>query len=333
MLFDFPCEGISFISMTRATSRKLGAALIVIGAALLIGTRGSSTSSNRFVAEAIIQVIKPSGGMSSSGETLRMEAILLESTAVLDGVISNLNLTAKWADPNGTDSTLPRLRHRLSNLIDVRENETAQQIRLRVAGPDKSQAEELANSVLRVYAAERRTHFRQMKPKNIVALEEQLEDIEPRLQLAIETMERIGKDLSVTDPYQAPRNEPTLLDRIRDGKDEDPGDSVNSLYGIDPAPKNETPEQAKRRIYNHSRRTADVLSLRKERIETRLEILRANSSTPESASVQVVQAPEAVSQSQVHAGGRGKSGWTWVGWGAMMAGLILIIRPPGNQTA
>jgi hypothetical protein len=260
-----------------------------------------------------------------------MEAMLLESTAVLDGVISNLNLTVKWADPNGTDSTLPRLRHRLSNLIDVRENETAQQIRLRVAGPDKPQAEELASSVLRVYAAERRTHFRQMKPKNIVALEEQLEDIEPRLQLAIETMERIGKDLSVTDPYQAPRNEPTLLDRIRDGKDEDPVDSANSLYGMDTAPKNETPDQAKRRIFNHSRRTADILSLRKERIETRLEILRAHSSTPESASVQVVQAPEAL-QSPARAGSRGKSPWTWMGWAAVMAGLILIIRPAGNHT-
>src|SRR5262249_4817381 len=128
-------------------------------------------------------------------------------------------------------------------------------------------------------------------------------------------------------PYQAPRNEPTLLDKIRDGKEDEPSDNFNSsYYGGEVIPKNETPEQAKRRIYNRSRRMADILSLRKERIETSLEIRRARTSMPETASVQVVQAPEASREGPTQGAGR-KGVWSWFGWGATLAGLALVIRP------
>jgi hypothetical protein len=307
--------------MTRGTSRKVGAALLVIGAALLLGGRKSPDPRNQYAAEAVIQVTKHPN--EDLGEALRAESAILESTALLDGVISNLNLTAKWTEADGPAS-LPRIRHRLASALRVRENED--QIRLRVSGPDKDQTEELANSVLHVYQELRRHHLRQSKPPEIVRLEEQLEDLEPRLKLALETMERVGKELTITEYYQPPRNEPTLLDRIRDGKEEEQPDTSSSFYNSDPVPKDETPEHAKRRIYLRSRRVADTLSLRKERFETRLEILRARSSTPESASVQVVQAPEAIRQRSTVSSRRNK-GWSFAGWGGIIAGAVLLLRP------
>src|SRR5436305_20901 len=132
--------------MTRGTSRKLGAALLVIGAALLLGGRKSPDLRNQYVAEAVIQVNKHQN--QDLGEAVRTEVTILESTALLDGVISNLNLTAKWTEGN-SPASLPQIRHRLASALRVRENE--EQIRIGVSGPDKEQTEELANSVLHVY--------------------------------------------------------------------------------------------------------------------------------------------------------------------------------------
>jgi hypothetical protein len=310
--------------MTQGSSRKLGAALIVIGAILLLSGRNAPRSQNEFVAEAAIQVSKPEG--QDLSDALRTESMILESTALLDGVISNLNLTVKWTEANA-EVSLPRIRHRLASVLRVRENE--EQIRIRVSGPDKPETEELANSVLRVYQDLRRSHLRQSKPSDIVKLEEQLDDLEPRLKQAIETMERVGKELTITEYYQPPKNEPTLLDRIREGKEEEQPDNTSSFYNSDPVPKDETPEHAKRRIYLRSRRVADALSLRKERFEARLAILRARSSTPESASVQVVQAPEAARQ-RSHVSRMRNSAWSFAtsfaGWGAIIGGAILLLR-------
>ena len=310
--------------MTRGSSRKLAAALIVIGVALLLAGRSSPRPVGHYVAEAAIQVSKPAFDGPSTSELLRRECSILESTALLDGVISNLNLTTKWAEPNKQPS-LSQARHRLSSSLDVVPNDASEQVRVRASGRDKQEAEEIANSVLRVYQEVRRASLRHSKPKDIVTLEDQLEDIEPRLKLAIETMERLRKELNLNDFYTPPKPEPTLLDRINDSKEEEESDtSTSSLYSYDPIPKNETPEQAKRRIYLRSRRMADVLSLRKERTEMRLEVLRARSSTPESATVQVVQTPEAIPQTSV---GRGKSssGWLVAGWGSILAGVIFLL--------
>src|SRR4051812_26558083 len=243
--------------MTRSSSFKLGGALILIGAILLLSGRRSSQAVNQSAAEAVIQLSKPQSDDRPIGEALRTECSILESSALLDGVISNLNLTAKWSDP-GHEVSLSHIRHRLSSAIDIRPNEGSEQIRVRVSAPDQNQAEEVANSVLRVYQDLRRTELRQSKPRNIVVLEEQLDEVEPRLKLALETMDRLKKDLNLDDIYQAPRNEPTLLDRVREGKEEEPPDNSNSFYYSDPIPKDETPEHAKRRIYLKSRRVADV---------------------------------------------------------------------------
>jgi len=312
--------------MTRGSSFKLGGALIVIGAALLLSGRNSPQQANQYLAEAVIQLTKPQSDDHSIGEALRTECSILESTALLDGVSSNLNLSAKWSDPNH-DVSLSHIRRRLSSAIDVRLNESSEQIRVRVSAPDQSQAEEIANSVLRTYQDLRRNQLRQSKPRNIVLLEEQLEEVEPRLKLALETMERLKKDLNLEDVYQPPRNEPTLLDRIRDGKEEEPPDNNNSFYYSDPIPKDETPEHAKRRIYLRSKRVADILNLRKERIESRLEFERARNSVPETPSVQVVQAPQAVSQQSI--GPPQKKGrWSYAGWGFILAGAFCIFRTP-----
>src|SRR5713101_1157893 len=183
--------------MTRTSSRKLAAALIVIGAALLLAGRSSPRAAgHRYVAEAAIQVIKPSSDSPSTSELLRMECSILESSALLDGVISSLNLPAKWAQPDGQLS-ISQLRHRLSSSLEVIPNDASEQVRVRVSGRDQQEAEDLANSVLRVYQEVRRTTLRQAKPKDIVALEDQVEEIEPRLKLAIETMERLRKELNL----------------------------------------------------------------------------------------------------------------------------------------
>ena len=315
--------------MTRGSSRKIAAALIVIGVALLLGSRNAPRPAIQYVAEAAIQIIKPPIDSPSTSELLRRECSILESTALLDGVISNLNLTAKWADPN-SGASLSRTRHRLSAGLEVHPDEGSEQVRLRVAGRDKQEAEEIANSVLRVYQELRRSELRESKPKNIVALEDQLEEIEPRLKLALETMEQLRKELSLNDFYSPPRSEPTLLDRIREGKEEEENDTSNSLYSYDPVPKNETPAQAKRRIYLRSRRVADVLSLRKERIETRLEIERARHSTPESASIQVVQAPEAALQSNLGSS-RPNKRWSAVGWACIILGITSLVVGGGSR--
>src|SRR3954465_3368854 len=99
--------------MTRGTSLKLGAALIVIGGALLLSGRNSNRLVNGYVAEAIIQVSKPQADDISPGDTLRAGGSILESTAVIDGIISNLNLMTKWSQTN-QDNSLARIRHRLS---------------------------------------------------------------------------------------------------------------------------------------------------------------------------------------------------------------------------
>src|SRR5580765_4332992 len=308
--------------MIRSSSRKLGAALIVIGVALLVAGRSAPRPVNHYVAEAAIQVNKPAYDSTSTSELLRRECSILESSALLDGVISNLNLTTKWAEPNKQPS-LTQTRHRLSSSLDVIPNDASEQVRVRASGRDKQEAEDIANSVLRIYQEVRRAALRQSKPKDIVAAEDQLEEIEPRLKLAIETMEKIRKELNLNEFYTPPKAEPTLLDRIRDGKEEEEPDTSSAFSSYDSVPKNETPEQAKRRIYLRSRRVADVLSYRKERAEARLEYLRARSSTPESATVQVVQTPEAIKQTAV-ARSKSSNGWAMAGWICITAGVLSL---------
>src|SRR5947208_3270443 len=156
--------------MTQGTSRKLGAALIAIGAALLwAGFRSPQAPQQPYAYSAILQVSKPQPDDASLDDALREESNLLESSALVEGVISNLNLTAKWSKPNETLS-LSRTIHRLSSSLRIAPVESSGQIRVRVWGADKEQTEEIANSVLRVYSDLRRSHFRQSKPKNIVAL-------------------------------------------------------------------------------------------------------------------------------------------------------------------
>ncbi len=316
--------------MTRSSSRKLATALIVIGAVLLLAGRQAPPSRGQCVAEAVLQVIRAPS--ESGGAVLQEESSILESTALLDGVISNLNLTAKWTAPNA-ESSLSDIRRRLRSNLEVNTSDASDQIRVRVSGRDKQETEEIASSVLRVYQELRRAHLRQLKPKAILTLEDQLEDIEPRLKLAIETMEQVGKDLSITDLYVPPRPDPTLLDRIRDAKEEDEPENTSSLFNSDPVPKNETPEEAKRRIFLKSRRLADVLSYRKQRAEARLEIERRRHSTSESASVQVVQAPEAIPQTS-SAASRPARAWSVAGWTCIAFGLIGFIRsksaPPSS---
>jgi hypothetical protein len=308
--------------MTRSSSRKLATALIVIGAVLLLAGRKSPPPRGQYVAEAILQVVR---APSDSGDAvLHQESSFFESTALLDGVISNLNLTAKWSVPNA-ESSLSDIRRRLRSSLEVSTSDASDQIRVRVSGRDKPETEDIASSVLRVYQELRRAHLRESKPKAIVTLEDQLEDIEPRLKLAIETMERVGKDLTITDLYVPPRPDPTLLDRIRDGKEEDEPGNTSSLFNSDPVPKNETPEEVKRRIYLKSRRLAEVLSYRKQRAEARLEIERRRHSTSESASVQVVQTPEAIPQTSTAASRPGRA-WSVVGWTCVALGLIGFVR-------
>lgn len=308
--------------MSQASSRKLAAALLVIGVVLLLTTRHSQRPPSPYVAEAVIQLIKPQSENFSIGEALHAEQSILESTALLDNVITNLNLASKWSQTSGEISP-PRIRHRLSSSINVSRNDTAEQLRLRVSGSDKQQTEEIANAVLRVYQDLRKVEFKQSKPRNIVSYEEQLEELEPKLRLAIETIERLGKELNVTDLYAPPRAERTLLDRINNDKEAEETENTDSFFSR--PPKDETPAQAKRRIYFRSRRVADILSLRKQRIEYRLEIERSRTSTPESPSVQVVQTPEAILQAAL-APKSERNRLSFPGWGFVFGGIVLFLR-------
>ena len=279
--------------MKRPISFIIGALLIAGGIAIQLTGKRSTQVAGPYAAEAVLQVSRPLEGPSLS-ETLRAECSILESSALRDGVISNLSLTSKWTGPQG-ELSRSEIRDRLESSIQATPNESSEQIRVRVSGSDKAGTEELASSVLRVYQDIRRSRLKQSKPKRIVTLEEQLEELEPKLQLAQDTVEKLGSDVKLEDVYVPTRNDPTLLDRLREGKEEEPPDTTSSSYYYsEPAPRNETPEQAKRRIYLRSRRLADVLTTRKERIEAQLEYERSRTSTTESARVQVVQQPEAV---------------------------------------
>jgi len=133
--------------MTRSSSRKLATALIVIGAVLLLAGRKSPPPRGQYVAEAILQVVR---APSDSGDAvLHQESSFFESTALLDGVISNLNLTAKWSVPNA-ESSLSDIRRRLRSSLEVSTSDASDQIRVRVSGRDKPETEDIASSVLRV---------------------------------------------------------------------------------------------------------------------------------------------------------------------------------------
>ena len=316
--------------MTQGSSRKLGLALIVIGAVLLsTGARSPhSPPPPAHVYAAVIQVTKAESDGASLGDALRDETDLLESSALIEGVVSNLNLTAKWSTPQKQVS-FSSAANRVSSSLQITPEEGSGQIRVRVSGSDAPQTEEIAQSVLRVYQELRRARSRQTKPKYIVNLEAQLEDIEPRLRLAIDTMERVGKDLSIADFYQPPKPEPTLLDRIRDGKEDEVNDNTDSLYSYDPTPpKNETPEQAKRRIYLKARRVADVLTVKKQRVLFALERERTRTATPQSATVQVVQMPQAVDTLVATERPPRSKGWLIGGVVSILFGLVALTRKP-----
>ena len=319
--------------MNRGALVAIAVALLVAGIVSLSKAGRSVPPVGDYAAVAIVQVTRPSLDGPSASEALRAECSILESTALLDGVISNLNLTAKWSSPDGQTSPSD-VRERLRSSLEVKPNQDSEQITVRVAGIGKQETEEMAQSVLRVYDELRRTKLKRSKPKNIVSLEEQLDELEPKLRLALETMEKVGRELTVADVYTPPRNEPTLLDRIREGKEEEPPDNSSTLYGNDPAPRNETPEQAKRRIYLRSRRVAEVLSLRKERLEARLDYERTRTSTSESPRAQVIQQPEAVHQGYTSrpASPPAKRG-TMVGWSCIVASVLLLLRAVAGRKA
>ena len=318
--------------MTQGTWRKLGAALIIIGAALLLaGFRSPPAPAGAYAYSAIIEVRKLQPDDESLDNAVREEKNLLESNALLQGVVSNLNLTAKWSKPNDPMST-SRAAVRLSSNLRILTVENSGQIRVRVSGAEKQQTEEIAQSVLRVYTDLRRRHARESKPKNIVKLEEQLEEIEPKLRLAIDTLQRVGKELTITDFYQPPKEEPTLLDRIRDGKEDEATDYDSSAYSNDPVPKNETPEQAKKRIYLRSVRVADVLTLRKRRIEAQLAIERSRTATATPTTVQIIQQPQLDDTPAPPP--KTNRGWVWVGAACLMAGVVsLRWRTPSESSS
>jgi hypothetical protein len=329
--FKFAPIAVSFLSMTQGSSRKLGAALIVIGAALLFaGARSRPAPAGPYAFASVIHVTKPDSEEVSLSEALREECNLLESTALLEAVVSNLSLTAKWSTTNEQVS-VSEARRRLSSNLLVLPEEGSSQIRVRVSGPDKQQTEEIANSILRVYPEVRRGRFRQTKPKVIVDLEEQLSEVEPKLRLAIDTMERVGKDLTVADVYQTSRSERTLLDRITEGKEDDQPENT-SYYYDPPPPKDETPTQAKRRIYLKNRRVAEVLTTRKARIQTRLEIERGKTSTPESATVQVVQQPQPVEAVTASTPRRSNKSWYFAGGACLLLGVVSFTRKDPSVT-
>ena len=231
---------------------------------------------------------------TSLSETLRAECSILESSALRDGVISNLSLTSKWTGPQG-ELSRSEIRDRLESSIQATPNESSEQIRVRVSGADKAGTEELASSVLRVYQDIRRSRLKQSKPKRIVTLRNSSKNSSPKLQLAQDTVEKLGSDVKLEDVYVPDAERSHTFGSPPEGKEEEPPDTTSSSYYYsEPAPRNETPEQAKRRIYLRSRRLADVLTTRKERIEAQLEYERSRTSTTESAKVQVVQQPEAV---------------------------------------
>jgi hypothetical protein len=314
--------------MTQGSSRKLGAALIVIGALLLFaGARSRPIPTGPYTFASVIQVAKPADSEDVSlSDALREECNLLESTALLEAVVSNMNLTVAWSTTNEQVS-MSEARHRLSSNLLVLPEEDSGQIRVRYSGPDKQQTEEIANSILRMYPEVRRSRSRRTKPKSVVQLEQQLEELEPRLRLATETMEAVSKGLDFSDLYQPTRTERTLLDRIREGKEEDQSDNT-SYYYDPPPPKDETPEQAKRRIYLKNRRAVSVLTARKERYLTQLEYERARTSTPQSATIQVVQQPQPAESISAAPPRRQNKTWYIAGGACFLLGIVSLTRKP-----
>src|SRR5437868_12750640 len=119
--------------MTQGSLRKLGAALILIGAALLLaGFRSPPAPAAAYTYTSVVQVSKAQGVDASLDDLVREESNLLESSAVVEGVVSNLNLTGKWSKPNETMS-LNRAIQRLSSNLRAGPSDRPGQILVHVS--------------------------------------------------------------------------------------------------------------------------------------------------------------------------------------------------------
>src|ERR1043165_4683482 len=129
--------------MNRGALVAIAVALLVAGIVSLSKAGRSVSAVGDYAAVAIVQVTRPSLDGPSASEALRAECSILESTALLEGVISNLNLSATWSGPNGQPSPSD-VRERLRSSIEVKPNQDSEQITVRVAGIGQQEAREMA---------------------------------------------------------------------------------------------------------------------------------------------------------------------------------------------
>src|SRR3954447_9242875 len=115
--------------MNRGASTVLALGLGITGALMLGHSRHAARPVGEYSATAIIQVTRPSFDGPSASQALNAERSILESSALIEGVVSNLNLTAKWSGPNGPASPA-EARERLRTSMEVAVNESSEQITL-----------------------------------------------------------------------------------------------------------------------------------------------------------------------------------------------------------
>ena len=101
----------------------------------------------------------------------------IQSKVVLYNVISNLNLTKKWA-PKFKETELPLdlTFEILQSQIDVRQSRNTSLIEIHALSEDKREARDLANEIAKVYREYRLNERRQMTKGGIDILKKQWED-------------------------------------------------------------------------------------------------------------------------------------------------------------
>src|SRR5438045_9749695 len=118
--------------MNRGASTVLALALGITGAVMLWQSRHAARPAGEYVATAIVQVTRPSFDRPSASQAIHAERTILESSALMEGVVSNLNMTAKWSEQNGPASS-SEARERVRSYMEVGVNQRADTRRLATA--------------------------------------------------------------------------------------------------------------------------------------------------------------------------------------------------------
>jgi len=131
---------------------------------------------------------------------IQTEFELIQSEVILGKVVEDLDLCKEWGKKYGVD----RLKtyeavDLLKRRIDLRPVRNTSLIEIRVYSENADEAAKLANAIAEVYREHRQEQRRQLSMGGIKALEERFADQEAKVRKAQEEVEKLRKDLNISD--------------------------------------------------------------------------------------------------------------------------------------